>query len=172
MHEDLIPLVRAAHHPPEDRLEGASEAEIRELESRIGVRIPDSLWQWLRVCRGSAGGEGGIYGVGNRRRDLDIESLLELFPDWRALGWIPIAGDGCGNYYVLMTERPGAPVGFIETIESEVDVLYVTATSLHTFLREMLTDEIESTGWPFDREYIARVDPELLYVSPNPFDVH
>jgi cell wall assembly regulator SMI1 len=171
MYEDLLPLLEAAHHPPEDPLEGASGDEIRELESRIGLRFPDSLAAWLRVCRGSAGGEGGIFGVGNQRAFLDIDTVLELFPEWRESGWIPIAGDGCGNYYVLITDRPDPPVGFIETISSQTELDYITATSLHIFLREMLLNAATATGWPFDRQYVIEVDPELLDVSPNPFDV-
>jgi hypothetical protein len=97
--------------------------------------------------------------------------MLELFPAWRALGWIAVAGDGCGNYYVLMTDRQGAPVGFVETMSSVTEVDYLTASSLNTFLREMLLDQANPTGWPFDRDYIARVDPDLLDMSPNPFDV-
>jgi len=171
MYEDLLPLLHAAHHPPEDPLEGASLDEVREFESRIGIPLPDSLVSWLLVCRGSAGGEGGIFGVGNTRAFLDIEAILELYPDWRALGWIPIAGDGCGNYYVLMTSRPGPPVGFVETMSSEVEVDYITASSLDIFLREMLLCQGTPTGWPFDRAYVARTDPALLDISPNPFGV-
>lgn len=169
MYAELVPLLEEAHHPPDEPIEGASAEEIRDLEARLGIVIPESLAAWLRVCRGSAGGDGGLFGVGNSRSHLDIDYTMNLFPGWQQRGWIPVAGDGCGNYYVLMTAEPGAPVGFVDTISAEDEIHYVAATSLPIFLRELLVDVVSPTGWPFDRNYVAQVDPAMLEVVPSPF---
>lgn len=169
-YDDIVPLLEVAHHPASEPVQGATDEELRRLEERLGLRLPSCLADWLRVCRGSTGGPGGLFGTGSGRQHLEIDWMLDRFPEWRGRGWIPVAGDGCGNYYVLLSHEPGERIGFVETMKATDEIAYVTATSLHTFLREMPRDEVEETGWPFDRDYVALVDPDLLAVSPGPFD--
>jgi hypothetical protein len=39
-----------------------------------------------------------------------------MYPQGRALGWLPVASDGRGNYYMLAGD---GSVGFIESINDE-----------------------------------------------------
>jgi len=89
----------------------------------------------------------------------------ELFPEWRQNGWVPVAGDGCGNYYVLMSnEKHGenSPVIFVDTLSESDSGAYVVASSLFHFLRFYLEADIDRTGWPFDEAYVVGRDPAIM----------
>jgi hypothetical protein len=42
-----------------------------------------------------------------------VASRRDPYPEWARLGWLRVAGDGCGNYYVL---RKDGTVGFVDTM--------------------------------------------------------
>lgn len=147
---------------------GASAEDVDALEGE-GLKLPWAFRNWLLLCRGASVRTGTIFGVGNDDSSRDIISVLTLFPEWRTLGWIPLADDGFGNYYVADTSVEGA-VGFVEVID-DVDVIkYYAASDVEIFLRELLLNEQDETGWPFDRTRAERVDPTLLGLSPLPWD--
>jgi len=99
---DLRRLVAGADRAPEDDPpEGASAAELARLSDRLGRSLPPLLRSWLSICRGAAIGPGGVFGQRPDRPGLDMVSIRDLSPEWQSLGWLPVAGDGCGNYYVL-----------------------------------------------------------------------
>jgi hypothetical protein len=112
----IVELVHGAVRAPEDAdVDGASPQELEELEQRLGHPLPGQLADWLRICRGAAIGPGGFFGNRPDRPSLDIPAYLDLFPEWAGKSWLPVAGDGCGNYYVLL---PSSDVGFVDTISS------------------------------------------------------
>jgi hypothetical protein len=99
---DLRRLVAGSVRAPgDDEPVGASAAELAVLSDRLGRSLPLALRNWLSVCRGAAIGPGGVFGERPDRPSLDMAGIRDLYPDWRTLGWLPVAGDGCGNYYVL-----------------------------------------------------------------------
>lgn len=176
VYDDVLELLKRTQDPDAGPIVGATDDEIRSLETAIGMSLPESLKSWLRVCRSSLGGEGGIYGTSQSHSEfLNIDARLDLYPTWRELGWIPIAGDGCGNQYVIVDYEGREAVAFIEAVVDPEQIAYFTATTLDIFLREMLhemlRDEADKSGWPFDRNYVQRVDPDLLEISPNPVEV-
>jgi hypothetical protein len=140
-----------------------------QLAVDLGAPPPADLVEWLRACRGTTAGPGGLYGVGQDPEWLDIKYMLDVFPTWRGHGWIPVGGDGNGNYFVLTTGSGGNPVGFVEPMETEEEIEYYVASNLFIFLREVLANEVARTGWPFDKQYVSRVDPDLLTLSPLPW---
>jgi hypothetical protein len=95
----------------------------------------------------------------------------------------PIAGDGCGNYYVLATalkDSAGeAPVAFIEPSTSAVDPNYWAASSYAHFVFFMATRLCAEKGcskflryprsnaWPFDADFVLSVDPDLARLQPR-----
>jgi len=164
---DLLPL---AHQPADWRVRGATPRDIHELERSLSYPVPEELAEWLIECNGTPGGPGGLYGTGTLLPWLEISGYLEMFPEWRERCWIPIGGDGAGNYFVYSVNEPRSYVGFVEPAVDENEVQYWMATSLAIFLRELLRDEISETRWPFDRRYVASVDPGLLDVVPSPFE--
>jgi hypothetical protein len=83
----------------------------------MGVALPDDLVAWLHVCKGEMIGPGGVFGARPDCESVDMAAVLALYPAWRARGWLPVAGDGCGDYYVLVTTGPLTGfVGFVEAV--------------------------------------------------------
>jgi hypothetical protein len=93
-----------------------------------------------------------------------MEVILKIFPNWIGKGWIPVGGDGCGNYYVLATrpeDGPGRPVFFIEIIDDPVSPCYVVASSLFNFLMSYFKRDLGIRGWPCDPDKVLTEDPAL-----------
>jgi hypothetical protein len=62
-------------------------------------------------------------------------SKLDLYPEWRTLGWLPVAGDGCGNYYVLAGD---GTVGFVDTTSDPGSVERQVSGDLLSFMTDLL----------------------------------
>lgn len=165
--EEVLRLIPLAHPDPDELITGATERDLASLDQILGFDPPPELTEWLSVCRGSTAGPGNLYGVGNDHDWLNISDLYRTLPEFRAKRWIPVAGDGAGNFYVLDASLPTHPVGFVESIDGTEIIQFYVASGLLLFLREILTVEVSRTGWPFDRDYVKRVDPSLtLYPLP------
>jgi hypothetical protein len=65
-----------------------------------------------------------------RRRDL--------FPEWAEQGWLPVAGDGCGNYYVLTAD---GTAGFVDTMKGPGRIDRQVADDLLSFMTGLLADD-------------------------------
>ena len=65
-----------------------------------------------------------------RRRDR--------FTQWAESGWLPVAGDGCGNCYVLTAD--GA-VGFVDTMRDPGRIDRRASGGLLSFMTSLLADE-------------------------------
>ncbi len=97
------------------------------------------LVEWLRICKGEAICAGGVFGARPDRENLDIAAHLTLHPYWRELGWLPVAGDGCGNYYVFINSgRLRGKVAFVDTMSDPNSVEEIAGPNLWTFLRSLL----------------------------------
>lgn len=158
-------LLSRVPSPPEQALPaGISDEDLAGFERRTSISLPNDVRDWLAITNGPCVGPGGLYGVRSRRRDLDIETFLDLFPSWRAHKWIPIAGDGCGNYYVIATQSEfgsGFPVLFIEPSVSTESPSYIVASGIGMFLVFLLESELGVRGWPFNEKYVSCADPEI-----------
>ncbi|SFF89419.1 SMI1 / KNR4 family (SUKH-1) [Actinoplanes philippinensis] len=136
-------LLSRVQRPPERPFPGgADDQEIADLERRLGVPLPDSLVDWLRSCKGEAICAGGVLGARPDDESLDMATCLAMFPTWRDSGWLPVAGDGCGNYFVLVTSGELAgQVGFIDTIADPGSIESMEGRSLWVFLRRLLSQD-------------------------------
>ena len=133
---DLRLLVAGAvRAPADDEPEGASAADLAVLSDRLGCTLPLALRNWLSVCRGAAVGPGGVFGERPDRPSLDMAVIRDLFPDWRLLGWLPVAGDGCGNYYVLALD---GTVGFVDTMSDPGRLERHVSADLVSFMTDLL----------------------------------
>jgi cell wall assembly regulator SMI1 len=154
---------------------GATATDLQHLRDDLGFDLPEVLIRWLSVCNGSFAGEGGLFGANltGSREFLDISSCVALSPSWRERRWIPVAGDGCGDYYVLdasYSHFDGDAIFFID--QSDYDALaYVVASGLPTFLRQHLLQSLDqdpepdqAPRWPFDRAATLAVDPQLAEI--------
>ncbi|GAA4609211.1 cell wall assembly regulator SMI1 [Actinoplanes octamycinicus] len=155
----LLRLVRQIPLPPELRdLTGADDSRVAAIAARYDRQLPEEYVRWLRVCDGSYAGPGGIFGV---RDALDV---LGFHPDWAGRGWLPVAGDGCGNYYVLDLSREHIDrdaVYFVDTMAGE-GLTYLVASSFLRFLRFLLEGELGERRWPFRAGHVSAEDPEVL----------
>jgi hypothetical protein len=125
----------AVRAPEDDPPEGASPAELAALADQLGQPLPPALRTWLSICNGAAIGPGGVFGQRPDRRFLDMAWLWDLYPEWRGPGWIPVASDGCGNYYVLTAD---GTVGFVETMSDPAKLARQAAPDLLSFMTGLL----------------------------------
>ncbi|MGH3389067.1 MAG: SMI1/KNR4 family protein [Actinomadura sp.] len=163
LHQQVISLLRRVPRAPERPFPGgASEAELLDLTRRLGVALPGDLASWLRVCKGEAIGPGGVFGTLPADESHDIAARSALFPTWRVRGWLPVAGDGCGNHYMLLTD--GRLTGFVCFVEAVADpdrIDYVAASSLWRFLFFLFRAELGDRSWPFDADEVTAIDPRI-----------
>jgi cell wall assembly regulator SMI1 len=177
--EEVTTLLNEAPREPGTKLPpGASEQDISDFEKYTNLALPESLKALLRICNGPAVGPGGIYGIStssddDSRRSYLIADVLGSHPNWRQAGWLPIAGDGCGNEYVLSLKCDSHPVLYVETCTNPDVAQYVVGSDLWHFLRFLLRREIGERGWPFCRDYVLGMDPRMEDVrsAPMPWDV-
>jgi hypothetical protein len=172
--DEVLDLIHRVPRAPEYQIpSGATEQNINHLSGSFGLYLPEELRQFLKLCNAPCIGPGGIFGVPPAPRHLLIESYYEIHPEWILQKWIPLAGDGVGNCYVLDTAYPlpdTAPVYFIDHEISFTEPDYIVASNLWIFLRFLLQAEMGVTGWPFNREFVLRADPHLQgYAGHVPF---
>jgi hypothetical protein len=164
-------LIRQVPRPPETELPvGCSDADINEFEGRTGLSIPNQLRDWLKQSNGSLVGPGGLFGIQPCDYRVDIERDLSFYPQWASLGYIPVAGDGCGNYYVAVTNRSvdNGVIAFIDTMSDPDRPGYAVASDTEHFLVFLLEQELGERFWPFDREKVVAADPAIENVTTIP----
>jgi hypothetical protein len=165
--EELISLGRRVPAPPGQEFTGASEEDIAALETGIGRNLSLGLHRWLRVVNGAMLGPGGVFGIRDPRDFLSIEKYLRIYPEWRTLGWVPIASDGVGNYWVAVPQGPDGSadwIAFIDTHENPATVDRYVASNFLRFMRFLLKSELGETRWPGDKRYDLECDPALANV--------
>lgn len=166
--QEVLALLARAPKPPEAPLPtGANPGQIASLERNLGHPIPAGLRRWLSVCNGYMAGPGGLYGAEVDRASLDINQAS--WPEWRALGWIPIAGDGNGNAYVVpaLPQKDDEPVYFVDCAGDPSSLAYIVASSIPQFLTFLLRRDMGEPGWPFDRDYVLDRDPLIADVDAD-----
>ncbi len=131
-------LIHGAVRAPEEVLEGASPGQLARLEKRLGRPLPEELAALLTICNGGAIGPGGIYGQRPENTFLDLPSILAMFPEWAEPGWLPVAGDGCGNYWVLLGD---GRVGFVDTMSDLGALDRISDPDLFSFVERVLVDD-------------------------------
>jgi len=166
--DEVKQLVFAVPSPPgEDPPRGTDDDTITEFDGRTGLRVPTGLREWLRFTNGPCIGPGGLLGIRPDRTCLDIEEVLESYPAWREKGWLPIAADGCGNYYVVNTNE-GEAVYFIDAAANSEGLDYAVASNVWRFLWFLLEREMGKKDWPFSRDFVLSVDPDIVRCAAAP----
>ncbi len=158
-------LQRVPRAPEEDLPPGAAPALVADFERRLPGRIPAELRQLILLTNGPCVGPGGLFGIKTANDSLDLEEVYSLHPTWAAHSWFPIAGDGCGNYYVAAKCGDRWPVVFVDTAEDPSAVAYVVASGVLRFVAFLLQKELGTEGWPFRRDYVVGSDPDILEMS-------
>lgn len=137
--EALRELVAGAVRAPEEESpRGAGPEELTILSARLGCGIPPILSAWLSVCRGARIGPGGVFGQPPDTPLIDMAWRRNLFPEWAELGWLPVAGDGCGNCYVLTGD---GTIGFVDTMKDPGQIDRQVAGDLISFMIDLLAND-------------------------------
>ena|SRR5690349_19611411 len=76
-------------------------------------------------------GSGGVFGPRPDEPYLDMPQRRDSFPQWAEKGWLPVAGDGCGNCYVLTAD---GTVGFVDTMKDPGRIDRQAAGNLLSFM--------------------------------------
>ena len=63
--------------------------------------------------------------------------MRDLYPQWAESGLLPVAGDGCGNHYVLA----GGTVGFVDTMKDPDRIDHRVADELLSFMTGLLASD-------------------------------
>jgi hypothetical protein len=174
---EVLSLVRQAVLPPEGTLPAGASSEALDAFSRTyPLRLPKELEEWLLHYNGPLIGPGGLYGIQTERKWDDIGAIYTLHPEWLDAGWIPVAGDGCGNHYVLdttVTLGDMHPIYFVDHEQGYDHADYIVASNLWSFLRFLLANDARKdplfARWPFDKPFVLAEDPALGdYAGPVP----
>lgn len=151
--------------PPEETIpSGLSDEQIQQFEIAYDLTIPTQLRDWLKTSNGPCVGPGGIVGVGTSRDSQDAASIFANYTEWQDNGWFPLAGDGCGNYYVVATRNDfgtGEPVLFIDVNEDSSNPAFIAASDTWRFLSFLLRKELNETRWPYSKADVLREDPKI-----------
>ncbi len=145
---------------------GASETAFKNFERRTGLQLTAQFRAWLAEINGAMIGPGGLFGVREPSDFLSIEKCLRMYPKWRELGWVPVASDGTGNYWVT-APGPGRSDGWVAFIDTHLDpdaFERYAASTVFRFLGFLLESELGNRGWPGNKEYVLARDPGLLSV--------
>jgi cell wall assembly regulator SMI1 len=139
-------------------------ARLTELERYLGFPVPDELREWLARHNGALVGPGGVFGYRAYTPSLDIATRLDRLPKWKTRRWIPVAGDGSGDYYLIDAGhefREDDAVYFVDQADFDRPD-YLVASGLWTFLLGLLRKELGlEPQWPFEENLVLRLDPRL-----------
>ena len=161
---DLSELLAAeVERYPEDELgiltlRRATDLMINQFESEIGMQLPSELAAWLSHCNGGPL-FGGLYGIGGDDHDVRDGGL---FSSWLNRGFFSLAGDGCGDYYLVDMKSTCPGVYFVDQSDHHT-LCYAVASSPFRFLRNYMRGELnrDHYSW-FDREAVLKEDPALV----------
>jgi hypothetical protein len=109
-------------------------------------------------------------GVLEKDSSLFFQNVLNQFPEWQKLNWLPFCADGCGNYFVYPLTRSfeeSRPILEIITNRSTIRPERVVASNLLRFFRRLLKGELEEDEHRFDDDKLQVEDATLAAVRQN-----
>lgn len=128
----------APYGHPRRRFTAQHRASWLRSNPRLHQQLPPQLREFLTVCNGARIGPGGFFGQRPDDSSRDLPAVLAVWPEWAPKGWLPVAGDGCGNYYVM---TPDGEIGFVDTM-TDPDVLVLGRYSdLYACVESLLIDD-------------------------------
>jgi hypothetical protein len=162
---EYLRSVRGIHIPG-----SATTIDKQAVQTRFGQTQLFELELWLIMTKGPVLISTPILGFGKGQRPVKqfhYEEALENYPEWEELKWVPIASDGCGNYYVFpLTHDYGEyrPVLKILVSESTTEPAYVAASNLLLFLKRLIEAELGGDDDPFSVKNVRKYDSDALLI--------
>jgi hypothetical protein len=151
-----------------DEFSPVDRATLSQFEKQHSICLDGNFKEWLFVSNGSHAGRGGFYGIGYTNDSIALG--YKVNPHWFLSRWVPVAGDGFGNTYLVdCSDLPTR--GFIFFIDSFTDtskVTYYVASDFWRFMYMMLLCESDNSDenndedlWPFNETFVLSVDPRI-----------
>ncbi|WP_189003078.1 SMI1/KNR4 family protein [Deinococcus roseus] len=163
----VIQALMESEHP-EGYPEGTTLDEIQAFSTHTGIVFPPEWIAWLLNVNGAFVGGQFLTGI-NTKNSLTIELVFQRHPLWKTKKYIPVAGDGLGNFYVIVTQQEygsGHPVCFMDRECGPQKPTFLVASRFSIFITQWIKKETtKESFWPFDPTTTARVDPDLLNFS-------
>ena len=177
--KEMLFTMRSTDAKSSITIESATQNDFNEFESKFQIKLPDELKEWLMLCNGAPLQPGDVYGINSPNSSLNISNFYKIFTEWPLLKWIPLASDGCGDYYVLDTQlriNNMSPIYFIDQ-EDYDSPAYIVASNTWSFFYFLFLDEINDNKggnnfWPFEKCKVIERDPAILKFKniPLPWD--
>jgi len=155
----------------------ATEGELSDFEKAHGLNLPDEFKAWFRKCNGACVSPGSLYPLFSTGKGVSVDWYLKQYPHWRRRGWLPIADDGCGDIYVMMTQVVTPPqvthlVCFMDQSDFE-QPRFAVASGLWLFLYFFLKSgalmkDCGNASWPFEKQAVLAEDPALAQCQDFP----
>ncbi|HLO99918.1 MAG TPA: SMI1/KNR4 family protein [Fimbriimonas sp.] len=142
-------------------------------EQELGFPFSPQLALWIDRFGADMLGPGGLSEVDESNDPQGLLVRTTAHPEWVEMGWVPVAGDWCGNYYVVDTKLPSEPVYFIDSYEDVGVPAYVAASNFRLFVDLFSKHDRGELPfhWPFAKTDTLTLDPELELISaPMPWD--
>lgn len=143
---------------------GITRIESTDYFTNLGIQAPSEYLEWLEVSNGAYVDSQFLTGIATGDH-LDMEMIYARFPNWVNAGFIPVAGDGLGNFYAIETREKygsGQPIVFFDHEESMETPSFIVASRFPIFLAEFIDKETNhDSPWPYSKEAVLQIDPEI-----------
>ncbi len=151
----------------------ATDAEIEELISVIGVDLPDDFIEVLKIHNGQKGEAAWLF---DSQEFLSTHRIIEEFNTWKKLqinelqekvstpddgvkndwwnkNWIPFTSDGCGDHYCLdLSPSSTGTKGQVITLWYELSEREIVAMSFSAWFKEY-AQQLYSGELFYSKEY-------------------
>lgn len=148
---------------PVPEINGLPREQVEAYSQQIGISFPGELVDWLCLVNGVYVDAQALIGIG-AFKGWSMEDFYTSHPRWLEKKYIPVALDGSGDYFVIVTNQeygPGSPVVFMDQADLEKPA-YIVASSFEIFVREFIRKEKMGGAWPFNPEAVSRIDPKVF----------
>jgi hypothetical protein len=144
--------------------EGLTESEFEKFGRFWPFPIPTEVKEWFSISR-----NGNIGNASYSLADVHEGEYSPYFVfrnwHWKEKGWLVVGGDGCGDFYVVLT-TPGPLQGVVAFVDQgDIDKLsYAVASNFTQWLRfltyseRLFDDDVEVDTWPFNRGFVMKHD--------------
>jgi hypothetical protein len=151
--------------------QGGGEDEFKDIATYMLVEDIAELAVWVSISTGPIPISQPLMGFSvdqNQNDSNHYKNVLSTYPEWRRRKWVPIAGDGCGNYYLypLMNDfNNRRPIFLVDVSKSTITPYCAVASHLFHFLVRLLESELNREDYAFTRDKVLRQDVKIQQIS-------
>lgn len=160
----------------------ATDTEIEELKTTLGVDLPDDFISVLKIHNGQKGDSAWLF---DSQEFLSTHRIIEEFNTWKNLleselhgkvstpddgvksdwwnvNWIPFTSDGCGDHYCIdLSPTANGTKGQIITLWYELAEREIVSKSFSSWFDEYI-EQLYSGDLVYSKEYNSIVHKDEL----------